>query len=374
VANRKFGKVRKLPSGRYQASYVDPAGRRHTAPTTYRNKTDARSWLATKEADIARGTWTDDHLGNETFGEYAREWLQDNDRIGPRWHETCLRNLRLHLAPLEKLTLKELTPIVVRRWHAAALRGDGGRTSIAQSYRFLRAVLNSAVREGLIAKNPCTIPGAGADRARERTVATTDQLVALVDAITPRYRAAVLLAAWCALRRGEVLGLFREDIDLGAATVTVRRSRVELIHSPTAFDGAPKNASYRTVNIPPHVLPILATHLEEWAGTERVFVGQGGEPMRGDALRQAFARARTKVGMEGFTFHDLRHTGQTLAAAAGATMKDLMKRLGHSSQAAANRYLHAVEGRDAEIAAALSQLAEKGNAAHLPKSITNRKG
>jgi integrase len=74
--------------------------------------------------------------------------------------------------------------------------------------------------------------------------------------------------------------------------------------------------------------------------------------------------------MTGFTFHDLRHTGQTLAASTGATIKDLMKRLGHASSAAANRYLHAVDGRDAEIAAALSELATRGgDAARLPRSI-----
>ncbi|HLH83116.1 MAG TPA: hypothetical protein VKV38_07615, partial [Trebonia sp.] len=76
------------------------------------------------------------------------------------------------------------------------------------------------------------------------------------------------------------------------------------------------------------------------------------------------------VGMPGFRFHDLRHTGQTLAASAGATTKDLMRRLGHASPVAANRYLHTVDGRDAQIAAALSELAEHGDAARLPKSIT----
>jgi integrase len=92
--------------------------------------------------------------------------------------------------------------------------------------------------------------------------------------------------------------------------------------------------------------------------------------MRGDAVRQAFARARKEVGLDGFRFHDLRHTGQTLAAATGATLPDLMKRLGHASPAAANRYLHAVEGRDREIAAALSHLAEHGDIARLPRRIT----
>ncbi|MDQ7809096.1 hypothetical protein Q5425_35675 [Amycolatopsis sp. A133] len=79
-------------------------------------------------------------------------------------------------------------------------------------------------------------------------------------------------------------------------------------------------------------------------------------------------RARVKVGI-GVSFHDLRHTGQTLAASAGATPADLRKRLGESSAAAALRYLHAVEGRDREVADELSKLAARGDAAKLPKSI-----
>jgi integrase len=142
------------------------------------------------------------------------------------------------------------------------------------------------------------------------------------------------------------------------------------ISTPQVFDADPKtDAGKRTVTIPPHVLPILAEHMITWAGTDRLFVGRGGRPMRGDAIRQAFTRARRKAGMPGFRFHDLRHTGQTLAASTGATTKDLMRRLGHASPAAANRYLHAVDGRDAEIASALSDLAAHGDPARLPKSI-----
>jgi integrase len=91
--------------------------------------------------------------------------------------------------------------------------------------------------------------------------------------------------------------------------------------------------------------------------------------MRGNAVRLAFERARRRVGMSGFRFHDLRQTGQTLAAATDATTKDLMRRLGHASPSAANRYLDTVEGRDAEIASTLSELAAYGDAARLPKFI-----
>jgi integrase len=367
---RRFGRIRKLPSGKYQASFVGPNGRRQNAPDTFLTKTDASRWLAKVEADLSRGTWLDDELGRQPFGEYARTWLRDNTKIGPRYRETCLRNLRLHMAALEDIPLRALTPPVIREWYAAALRGKGGRTSIQQSYRFLHAVLATAVRDGAIPANPANIPGAGTDRAKERPVASVAQVAALIEAITPRYRAAVLLGAWCGLRRGEILALRPEDIDLDAGTVTVRHNRVELLETHREFDAPPKtDAGKRTVTVPPHVLPILIIHMREWAGTDRVFIGRDGKPMRGDAVRQAFARARRKADMPGFRFHDLRHTGQTLAASAGATTKDLMKRLGHSSPAAANRYLHAVDGRDAEIASALSDLAAHGNAARLPKTI-----
>lgn len=389
-SRRRFGKVKKLPSARHQASYVGPDGMRHNAPQTFARKTDAERWLSLVEADIERGRWINDDAGRDLFGEYARTYLDNSSRIGPRWKETCLRNLRLHLAEFEKVQLRSVTPLRVREWHATAMRGTGGRTSIAQSYRFLRAVMYAAVRDGAIAANPCTIPGAGADRAKERPVATPTQVDLLMQAINPpRYRAAIAIAAWCGLRRGEVIALYREDLKITftvnestgevtpvEAQIHVRRNRVELL-TGHAFDGPPKtDAGRREVSVPPHVIPFLVEHLDTWAGDTRLFVGRTGEPMRGDAIRQAWTRARDKVRRKdpsvpaALRYHDLRHTGQTLAAATGATVKDLMRRLGHASPVAANRYLHAVEGRDAEIASALSALAKHGNAAKLPGSIT----
>jgi hypothetical protein len=182
---RQFGSVRKLPSGKYQASFVGPSGVRQSAPDTFRTKADANRWLALVEADLSRGTWVDDRAALVTLGSYARAVLRDSPKIGVRWRETCERNLRLHLAPLVDVPLRSLTPTRVREWHAAAMRGPGGRTSIAQSYRFLRMVLNTAVREGLMVRNPCMIPGAGVVRASERPVASPAEVTALVEAINP---------------------------------------------------------------------------------------------------------------------------------------------------------------------------------------------
>ncbi|MFE9581910.1 tyrosine-type recombinase/integrase [Nocardia sp. NPDC006044] len=369
MARRRFGKVRKLPSGRHQASFIGPNGQRQNAPHTFRTRGDADRWLVKVEADISRGTWLDEKLGLELFGVYAKAYLHENPDVGRRWEETCLRNMRLHMVELLDKPLVSITAPVVRSWHAKAQAGKGGKTSIAQSYRFLRAVMNQAKRDGAILTNPCTIKGAGSEGSKERGIANVTEVSALVDNITPRYRAAVLLAAWCGLRRGEIIGLAVVDLNLEASEVWVRRNHVELLETAESFDKDPKtDAGKRPVSIPPHLRPYLVEHLEKWAGDTWLFMGRDGRRMRGNAVYQAFVRARDKVGVT-VTFHDLRHTGQTLAASTGATLADLKKRLGHSSTAAANRYMHAVDGRDKEVAEQLSKLAARGNAVALPRTI-----
>jgi integrase len=230
-------------------------------------------------------------------------------------------------------------------------------------------VLNVAVQDGAILRNPCQIPGAGAQRSPERKIATPAQVAQLVEATTPRFRAAVVLAAWCGLRRGEVCALRTEDVDLDGALVRVRRNWVELLEEPTRFEKDPKSdAGKRTVTIPPHVVPILELHARQFVGDDFFFVDRYGNRVRSNAIYQAFVRARKKVGVE-ISFHDLRHTGQSVAAATGASLVDLKMRLGHSSTAAAQRYMHAVEGRDAQIAQRLSEMALDGDATKLPKSL-----
>ncbi len=156
ASRRRFGQIRKLPSGKFQASFALPnGGKRQNAPGTFVTKTDARAWLTKVEADLSRGTWLNDELGQQPFGTYARAWLRDNTKIGPRYRETCTRNQRLHMTALENIPLRALTPPVIREWYAAEMRGKGGRTSIQQSYRFLHAVLATAVRDACL---PLTLP------------------------------------------------------------------------------------------------------------------------------------------------------------------------------------------------------------------------
>ena len=369
MVRRRFGYIRPLPSGRFHASFRTPDGSRHNAPETYRTAADAARFLDRMQQELERGHWQPDaRLGQRTLRDCCEAYLEENPRVGERWAETCRRNMRLHLGDLLDRPIATITPPMIRAWHAKALRGTGGRTSISQSYRFIRAVLKVAVQDGAIVRNPCHIPGAGAQRSAERGIATPGEVAKLIEATTPRLRAAVALAAWCGLRRGEICALRVTDVELNAGRVTVRRNYVELLEAPRKFEKDPKSdAGKRTVTIPPHILALLEHHAREYSGVVYFVADRNGGQVRGNTIYQAFVRARGQVGLT-IAFHDLRHTGQSLAAATGASLVDLKKRLGHSSTAAAQRYMHAVEGRDAQIADALSKLAEGGDASRLPRT------
>jgi len=212
--------------------------------------------------------------------------------------------------------------------------------------------MNQAKQDELVGRNPCNIRGAGSDRARERQTASVSELEGLVAAIDERYRAPILVAAWCALRRQEILELSPDDVDLDKGLIHVRRSKTD--------------AGVRGVTVPPHILPELRV-AKQWSDERWFFTSTRGGQMKAMTLYHAFVRAREATGLEHLTIHDLRHTGNTLAANAGATTKDLMQRLGHATEQAARRYLHTVEGRAEEIAEALSEVARKGTAAPLPR-------
>ncbi|MGH9230160.1 MAG: tyrosine-type recombinase/integrase [Acidimicrobiales bacterium] len=355
-----WGSIRKLPPGRYQARYrVD--GIEQNAPGTFQTRSAAADYLAQVRTDLGRGAWIDPLAGQVPLADFAWRWLEERPNLRPRTRELYVSELKRHILPaLGAIEVGSLTTSRVRTWHAAMLNaGRPGAPTVAKCYRLLRAILGTAVEDGLLAKNPCTIKGAGVERHPERSVATIEQVFQLAEVIDPRFRMMVLLASFTGLRLGELQALTPRSVDLAAGTVTVTRQLHELGRGGH-YDGPPKSeAGYRTVAIPPAVLPRLAHQIEVVAaeGPEAfLFGGAQGKPLRRATFYTAWHAAVEKVGLPpGFRFHDLRHTGNTLAAATGASTKELMVRLGHSLPRAALIYQHASRERDAAIAAALSE-------------------
>jgi integrase len=256
-----------------------------------------------------------------------------------------------------KAPIGKITPESVRRWHKTS--SESTPIQAAKAYRLLRAMLNTAASDGLIAKNPCRIPGAGQEDSAERPLVTPDVVLTIAENIEPHLRALVVLAAFGGLRLGELLSLRRRHLDLEAGTVLVEQQAVRL-RDGTQLTTAPKTrAGRRTVHLPALVVVELRAHLAQWGepGPDgHVFVGVRGGPLSPSSLQPAFNRARKKAGAPKATLHDLRHSAGTLAAWTGATTRELMARLGHASPRAAMRYQHAAEARDRDIAERLDVL------------------
>lgn len=363
-ARRSFGKIMRLRSGRFQASYVGKDGERHLAPVTFLTRTDAGAWLDMRHAELLEYRWKParpDEPEPLTFGEYARRWLAERE-LKPRTRAEYAKTLEGLLRAFGDAQLRDITSRDVKAWYATL--DPTKRTARAHAYALLRTIFATAASDELIALNPCRIVGASSTkRAKPIRPATLAELETLTLSLPERYRALVMVAAWCALRFGELTELRQSDIDLDAAVIRVRRA-VTWPTASTPVVGTPKSeAGVRDVAIPPHLLAMLADHLERFAvpGPDGlVFPNTQGEHMHHGSMYKVFRPARAKAGRPDLRFHDLRHTGATMAARSGATLAELMSRLGHSTVGAALRYQHAASDRDHEIARKLSAMATQG--------------
>jgi integrase len=360
---RQLGGVDRLPSGRWRVRVTDPASLQRLSIGSFKTKAEAEAAFAKALAAQQQGGWVAPDKGRVTLEDYAWKWLATRltsrgERLRPKTVELYEGFLRLHILPtLGSTHLSALTPTKIRAWHASLL--DAGGTCAPKCYRLLRTLLATAIDDGLLVTNPCTIKGAGAEPEKERPLPTVDQVFALADAVEPRYRLLILLAAFGGLRRGELLGLSRQDLDLTSRTVHVRNQRQES-RDGHHLVGPPKtDAGRRVLTLPTALIPHIEDHLSKWVSADPhgpVFVGERGAPLRVRTWAREWNRCRAQLGFDILHFHDLRHLAGTMAAQTGASTKELMRRLGHASPRAALRYQHATDERDEAIANGIDQL------------------
>lgn len=417
--HRRFGLIRRLPSGRYQASYLGPDGQRRYAPETYTRKSDAERFLSLVEIQLLRGDWTDPERGKIKLADYGDAWITQRPNLRIKTRELYRWLFTKHIEPgLGKVPLGKLSTQLVREWRADLIKKGVSESMAAKAYRLLRAILMTAVEEdGILPRNPCRLKGAGTEKAPERPVLNVAQVIALADLVgrrpvgnirktddgyrlryrakgglmrahhepfrtrahaerflfqlmhdgradhtrDDRFRALVLLAALASLRWGEVTALHRQDLDLDNATVRIRVAFTERSNG-TMVLGRPKSrAGVRTVNIPRSFIPDLRAHLSKYTENKPnalVFTGIKGGPLRRSGFNKVtrWTHAVAVLGVPGLHFHDLRHTGNMLAAETGATTKDLMRRMGHDNERAALIYQHATNRADQAIAEGLDAL------------------
>jgi len=373
--NRPFGSIRKRANGRFQAYYHDASGRRHFAGT-FDTKGEASAVLAAARADMNRGIWIDPGPAKELFGDYAKRWLGLRHDVAPRTLDQYRSLQRRHLLPAFGTTpIGRIEKSEVRSWYAELVTRTPG--AAAPAYRLLKAILNTAVEDEIIIRNPCKIKGAGMDRSAERVPPTIDEVRALLGAMPAHLQAAVVIACAVPIRRNEVLGLQRRDIKLTEGTVRVERQLEEcpgkywpdLQYRPT------KTGEASTVHISSEVMDVLSKHLNDYVAADPMsplFPATNGQPLRPASFYTQWARARKEVGLTKVRFHDLRHYAATVLASNGASVAEMKHRGRWKSNTMPLRYQHASKDRDAHLAEITAQFVPLPTADADPSAPTAR--
>lgn len=377
---RRWGHIRKLESGRFQASFVGPDLKRYNGPRPFDTKMSAEGWLARERERIMLGDETGTPwvsptqrqarslIRGETLADYGQRWIEQRN-VKESTRRLYAAQFKTHISPaLGQIAIAALTVEDVNRWHSKLLPGKD--RSRSQVYGLLHAICASAVEADLLTKNPCAIKRAmNTNRKREPVLLSVAELSAVAEAIKPeRFKVMVLLLCWGAMRFGEVTELRRKDVSDDCATVTISRGAYHL----KSDDGGSrcmidttKSGKGRVVVIPPHIRSDLKHHLDTFVDPDPNALlfntARGKCHVAQNVVRVALNEACASVGREGVTIHALRHLGGTLAAQVGGTVADVQSRLGHSTFKAAMAYQHSLSERQHEIANKLSALAESGS-------------
>jgi len=327
----------------WRVRYRDPMGRERSR--SFARKADADRFLATVQADLIRGDWTDPRLSKITIQEWAERWLRTKSHLKPKTLAGYRSNLHAHVLPaFGRYQLRHVDRMAVEEWMADLQASGLGPSGVRQARQVLNSMLALAVGASYLAANPV-------DRVRnprqpepQMLFLDADQVERLAGSIREPYGTLVYLLAYGGLRWGEAAALRRGRCDLV-------RSRIEVAESVSEAGGElhfgpTKNHRSRIVGIPGFLRDLLDTHLDQHVPDEPdalVFTSPQGAPLRNSNFRrQVWYTAVEQAGLpEGLRIHDLRHTCASLLIAAGANPKAVQAHLGHSSiSVTMDRYTH----------------------------------
>ena len=364
------GMVRQLPSGRWQAMFTGSDGVKRPAPKTFDTKRDAETWLASQVKAVESSTWEAPLEGTTKgglFKEYAENWIK-NRSLTPKSRADYSGFLKNLLPTFGHIPYKDITRKMVREWHD----GWGTKTPSARahSYGLLKAILQTAEDDEDIVVNPCQVKkAANIRRVSKPVILTPAEVNELAAEMPERYRAMVLIAAWCAPRSSEVRELRRRDIDVKRHLVSIERGVTYASGTGMVIGHTKSEAGDREVFIPPFIWPAVKHHLDTLvaSGPNALLFPSASDPaktMNTSTLYKVFYRARDAIGQPTLKWHHLRHTGATHASQIpGTSLAALIKYTGHSTVDAAMIYQHAnsdsgkkiMEGQAAAYAAAIAE-------------------
>jgi len=324
------GNIAKRPDGKWRARYRDAAGRERSRH--FDRKLDATRWLASVEIARARGEWVDPALTRIRLGDWAARWLAGQVQLKLSTRDRYARLLGVQILPTwERVPLAVVTHADVTEWVSRLSASGLAPSTVRQAHRVLALVLDLAVRDGRLARNPATGVRLPRVHRGEPTFLSHEQVDALVEACGES-GLLVRVLAYTGLRWGEAAALRVRRVDL-------LRRRIEVVESVTevagkAVTGTPKTHQRRSVPLARSLVEPMTRQLAGKGPDDLVFTSPTGGVLRnGNFRHRVFDSAAESVGLSGVTPHDLRHTAASLAIAAGANVKAVQRMLGHASAA-----------------------------------------
>ncbi len=356
-----MGHIQRRDKNRWRARYIAPDGRERSK--TFRRKVDAERFLATVEVDKLRGAWVDPRLGRTTFRQWADEFERSRVNLQETTRAQHITALNARLLPrFGDRPLAAITEMDIQAFALELVEHGLAPSTVTKYLGVLSQILRAAVRNRLIAFNPCEgVQGPGDAPLRETVFLTAEQLNALVAAMEPRHAAMVLLAGYRGLRFGEAAGLRLARLDLTLARLEVMEALKEV--GGKLYFGPPKHGRIRAVSLPPFLVEILGEHIETFLPSNGglLFTNRDGSMLRRSNFeRRIWTPAVERAGLdERLTFHGLRHTAVSLLIAEGASIVELAAVMGWSRSTSAQmavRYGHLFRARDEHLTKALERL------------------
>ena len=325
----------------------------------------------------------DSPAGKITLGEYLEGWVQQYARanLAPKTFLQYSWAVRSHLTPgLGSINLTKLRPQHIQAWYSRALQrgridGRGGLSSktVLHIHRVLREALQHAVRWQMLSGNPAdAVVPPRPIRYEPSVLSVEDVRRLLAVAASTTHGPLVHTVVMTGLRRGELLGLRWQDVDLDAGVIHVRQTAQWLPGEGSIFRSPKTERSRRAVVLAPSTVQVLREHrrsqLEERLAVGAAYQEYGlvfatplGTPMDPSNLRRAWRRIVKSFGLTGLRFHDLRHAHATLMLLGGVHPKVVSERLGHSSVGITlDTYSHVLPSLQAQAAVSLERLFAAG--------------
>ena len=329
------GSMHKVENGKYRVRWRDPNGRGRSR--TFDRIGDAKRWLT-----HVRHTTALDELplrpNKVTLGEHITEWWPRKKReLRPKTVAAYESIIRLHIP--ESLRARRLALVGPLDIEALLLTlVDQEKFALAQKVRaVVHGLFADAIRQGHIATNPVShaqIPLRARETHTEDLIPSTQCLSpgsvwTLAEAAPMWAKAIILIGGFAGLRWGEMAGLGPEHIDLGARTIRVERTLVE----PMREFGPPKTASSRrAVIFSDRIADDLAHHLATYSVENAAFPTPGGQWLHNSNFRRrVWLPTLRTVGLDGWRFHDLRHTYASILIKGGVSAPLVARMLGHSN-------------------------------------------